>query len=225
MKRLLTYLLVTFTPFGFALAQVTDSTKTVISLEAIKVLYLGLDNPVRVAVPGVDSGEIYISAKNCRITKKEGNLYSIKPIRSGKTTIYIAVGDSSKIIDSVEYEIKKVPLPELRLGKLRSGDYFYPPYRKGLLDNVNVTVGNGFVFEGFGYEVTEFSIIIAPPKNSPDSVFHTLIKGNKIPPYIENRFKNMKPGYRIILDSVKAKGPGGIRNLAPIVIEMRERTY
>ncbi len=227
MKRLLTYLLVTFTPFGFAVAQVTDSTKTVISLEAIKVLYQGLENPVRVAVPGVDSGVIYISAKNCRVTKKEGNLFSIKPIRRGKTTIYVSVknSDTTKLIDSVEYEVKKVPLPRARLGKLESGSILYLPYRKGDLDSVNIVTADGFVFEGFEYEVLEYFLVISPPENSEDSAFVVSIKGKTLPPHVEERFNHIKQGYIIIIDNIKARGPGGVRVFPPIVIEVRKRTY
>jgi hypothetical protein len=68
------------TTFIFGQVNPKDSAKT------SEVLYIGLDNPIKIVVPGVKKDLMEVSIDQGTIIGESGN-YIIRPVKSGNTTI------------------------------------------------------------------------------------------------------------------------------------------
>src|SRR5690606_3356593 len=100
-----------------------------ISAEAMNVLYVGLDNPMSISVPGVTPANTVVSTGPGITLKKTANGKYIATVSKGtkKSTITVSAkmpdGTTKRMGDPAEFRIKEVPKPVAQLGSLSSGTY------------------------------------------------------------------------------------------------------
>jgi len=154
------------------------ATSATVSPSKMMVVYLGLENPLKVSAAGYPLESINVVATGATIKKagKPGEfiLYNISP---GVTKVKVSVtADGKSVGAGEEFTVKTVPPPVLRLGNMASGG-------KVTVDqivNTEITanVDRSFVFENVGgYRVTSFQITIAVPGGVPQVM---RVSGNKI---------------------------------------------
>lgn len=92
-----------------------------ISLPDMRILYIGYDNKVTGAASGYNSFNLK-AGNNVSLTKK-GEYWIAKPKGRGKASISIVgiSGDKSVTLNTVEFEARPLPNPELKLGSIESG--------------------------------------------------------------------------------------------------------
>lgn len=92
-----------------------------ISLPDMRILYIGYDNKVTGAASGYNSFNLK-PGSNVSLTKK-GDYWIAKPKGRGKASISIVgiSGDKSVTLNTVEFEARPLPNPELKLGSIESG--------------------------------------------------------------------------------------------------------
>ncbi|MDX1445869.1 GldM family protein [Lishizhenia sp.] len=92
-----------------------------ISLPDMRILYIGYDNKVTGAASGFNSFNLK-AGNNVGLTKK-GDHWIAKPRSRGKASISIVgiSGDKSVTLNTVEFEARPLPNPELKLGSIESG--------------------------------------------------------------------------------------------------------
>ncbi len=190
-----------------------------ISADAMNVLYIGLDNPMSISVPGVAPAN----------TNPVGNGINLKKLSDGKYIATVSAGSkegtisvtakmpdgTSKKMGEMKYRIRQVPKPEAMLGQLGSGSYPKAQVTAAAAF-VYANLAN-FVFDGVKFTVTKYSVIFVPRRGNMEE---TSVAGNSAAA-IKNFANKAKAGDIILVDRIRATGPGGERPLNPITITIQ----
>jgi hypothetical protein len=104
--------------FGVACIKGGDKSNAVTAVELVKmnVLYLGVENPVKIAVSGYETSEIDVSINNGTISGSNGE-YLVLPKESGSATILIS--SKGKEIQKMQLRVKVVPDPIVLIKTLK----------------------------------------------------------------------------------------------------------
>lgn len=82
---------------------------TVIANEKLNVLYMGLDNPVAIAMEKVPADKLNVSiSEGSSIEKRENGIYNVRVNRSGKVTIFV---EGNGATAQKEFRVKLIPDP------------------------------------------------------------------------------------------------------------------
>ncbi|MCB0737444.1 MAG: hypothetical protein KDC92_08015 [Bacteroidetes bacterium] len=187
------------------------SADATISATKMNVLYLGLDNPIQISVPGYEPKAISASLTPSSV----GSL-----VPAGKPGEYIAKiksreKDGCKIVVNVKnqkgevlpkgsqvFRTMKVPSPYANLNNKTGGSISAAELK--VVRTVNATLDN-FVFEGIRYTVTGYDFIYSPKRG-------TLLRGKgqgaAIADQLKGAFANAKRGDQIIINGIQASAPG-----------------
>lgn len=193
-----------------------------ISADAMNVLYIGLDNPITIAVPGFAPERVSASlAGPGSLVKKSNNSYHAKVTTRGEITINVSVkmdDGSTRSMGSQKFRVRKIPMPVAQLGTLQNGATETVGTIRANASRIYGSLGEGFAYEDVRYTVTQYVFVLVPKRGEMKS-----IPGNGaiLSPGITQLIAGLKSGDRILVDNIKANGPDGSRNLAPIVITAR----
>lgn len=188
-----------------------------ISADAMNVLYIGLDNPISIAVAGYTPNDIVATITGGSLSRT-GKGWIAKVSAPGKATITASVkvkDGSVRRMGSMEYRIKNVPKPESMFGALESGNY--PAAALLGQNSITATMPN-FVFEGIKWVVTKYACAYVPRRGQAEFFSGT---GASITGQIKSAITRAKRGDKILVDEIMASGPNGItKKLAPIAINI-----
>lgn len=190
---------------------VASPTGLNISADAVKVLYIGLDNPVSV---GGGSGT---NADNLRVSISQGSIsgsggkYVARVSTPGTAKISVNDGKQST---SFDFRVKSVPSPTAMVGGSKGGRIRVNEFKAQA--GVRAELEN-FVFEGVKFTVSSYTITFTGA-GYPEFM-HKSVAGNSFSG-ARDLIERAKPGSTITIDEIKATGPGGTRNLAPIAFNL-----
>ncbi len=191
-----------------------------ISATAMNVLYIGVDNPMSVGVPGVSPADVTVSMQGGSISRS-GKGYVARVSNKGTATVVASakmVDGTMRRVGSAEYRVKQLPKPEAKWGTVESGSAI-PKQAAAIHRSIKADMGEGFVLDGITFRVTGCRFVLAPRKG--EAIMQNG-NGASIPPSFIARVKQARPGDRILVDKIRAVGPDGKqRNLTPIMIELR----
>jgi len=190
-----------------------------ISATKMNVLYIGVDNPISVGVPGVSPRDVSVSMQGGSIKPSKGD-YVARVQRPGKAVIVASAkmpDGSMRRMGQMEYRVMRLPKPEAKWGSVESGRTMARA-AMSVHRNIKASMGSGFAFEGITYRVTGYRFILAPRRGE---VFTQSVNGSSIPGGIQGRVRGAKRGDRVLVDKIRAVGPDGQTvNLSPIVIDL-----
>ncbi len=175
----------------------------VVSLTNMNILYVGVENPISISVPGIPSKDVSASISTGSITKAagEGN-YTIK---ISKLEREVTLSINAKIDNRVQkmgefkYKTRKIPSPVLKVGNLSS-----KKVTKDELMNagkIRATFPEDFVFKVPPLTVRSFTISVGA-NDKP-------ITGNTINPEAQSIIKAARKGQRVMITDVDVKLPDG----------------
>jgi len=138
-----------------------DEPLVAISLTKVKVLYLGIDNPVKIAASGYASSELVASVEKNGMLEGADGEYIIRPDRPGKLTVVVKAG--GKVLDRVVYQVKLVP--DLNAA-INTGSIDIPNYKQGGTISIEDLLKNNrleAVIPNFSFdlpmEISSFSLV------------------------------------------------------------------
>ena len=176
----------------------------VISPVKMNVFYEGVDNPVKISVPGVPSSDLIVSISNCT-KRKVGDLFIVRP-QANKAGMKAIVTVSANIkgktrrIGSGEFRIKPVPDPVAKIAGISSGKI-----RKGTLlaqEAVFAEMGDDFDFD-LEFKVTRFTVSIIKGGYVQDARSNN----NRLTSEQKELMRSVKRGGRVIIEDIRAVGP------------------
>lgn len=194
-----------------------ENSKIVAAVAPTKmnVLYLGIDNPVTIAVSGYKSSEIDVEilddAGNISGTNGE---YMITPNKPGKLTL--AVKADGNIVQETVFRVKGLPDPVAMVNRQKGGEID----KNTLLEQKEV-----FAFmERFDFDLNFEVVSFIVSHTNSDGFFKSVTSNsNNITEEQKELINNAVIGSRINFEDIKAKGPdGNIKMLSPIVFEIVE---
>ena len=189
----------------------------IISPDAMNVLYKGLDNPVTVSVPGYKPNQIRANITKGDLKKKaSGNYIATNLPQARKTYINVSIaleGGKTKSIGKKEFRIKPVPKPTPYFGSKASGTISRGEV--GIVNAIVASMGDGFAFEGVKYVVSHFRLTYVPKRGNFKEATNN---GPRLTSEMKNMLSDPKPGDKIIVDNIEAKGPDGVKNLPSTIV-------
>jgi gliding motility-associated protein GldM len=189
-----------FYPFEFGY-ETFEVGKAVVSPTAMNVLYIGVDNPIKISVPGYASDKV--SASGCGIARKSGEEYIAKPTKIGEEDIVVSVKTAKGTETSSEkFRIRRVPDPYVYILNTKGGPMKIGEFKAATA----ITVKNpDFVFQ-IPYTVTGFEMLYAPKNGTGVSDVSTSSSFSSTMKQIQQK---AKPGDTIVLNDVAVKMPDG----------------
>jgi len=193
------------------LAQKNPGDIVAIELTKMNILYLGIDNPIKVAVSGCRISDVKVNAVNAEIRNTQGNLY-VQPKNVGTVTISVYCKD--KLHRNAQFRVKRVPDPIAKIGSVRGGNIS----KSALMAQrfLNADLAN-FDFD-YSYKIIQFTMSITTDGFAREFVSNS----NKFTKEQISAFQKIKRGQKIYFENIKAKGPDGtIRVLSNLIIKVR----
>jgi gliding motility-associated protein GldM len=195
----------------------------VISATELNVMYIGLDNPIAVSVPGYSANDIKVSTSGGTLVPgATRGTYLVKVDASAGREITVTAsvrGDNGgmKEMGTQKYRVRNVPKPlpalgaidasgSVSAGQLAATQYIFTPLKD-------------FIYQSVKYTPVEYTIIYFPRGKSgvPYRGY-----GTAITPEISAVFRNARSGDRVILAQVRAEGPSGKVTLpSSLTLEVR----
>ncbi len=209
--------------FNVQLFAQTENTP-VVSANKMNVLYVGIDNPVSVAVPGIANDKLKVSITNGTITGVNGN-YIVKVQNGTEATIEVSVetksGEVTKL-GSTAFRIKRIPLPTMYLGNTPCVGAIIYAGKKELLKNPQLTMNSELPFE-MKFDVISFTLTHVVGSGENQDLVSFPGNGNRFNQIMINALEKLPVGSKIYIEDIKAKGPDGtLRQMASLVIKLVE---
>lgn len=190
-----------------------NAQSAVISAEEMNVLYIGLENPIKVAIPGVPLNKTVVKSSIGTLIKTDSNFHILIPYRISHECI-ISVGKIKRKdtiwVYSKKFKVRNVPKPKLRIGPM---DPDLPMNISAFkVSKAIYAVVENFVYEGVRYSIASYQAHIIDPKFGYRFIRS---KSSSLSPLLDPELK-LNPSSIIILDSVLITGPNQFYT-APLV--------
>lgn len=177
--------------------------RAVVANEGMNAVYIGIDNPISVAVDGYLSGQIFITTTSaCKLSGDSGIYFLNPPETQGKIreigiNVYaVSAKKDTVFIDNKVFCIKRIPIPAPFFGS-KNGGYI----GRGEIQIVNfITVRlEDFPFD-IRYNVTSFKMIFQP--NGGYAQYY-VAEGPRITPEMKMVLNNVQKGDKFIIKDIK----------------------
>ena len=214
-KMIVIFLAILFSHQLFA----QTNNMAVISADKMKVLYIGIDNPISIAVPGITSDKIQVTITNGNITGGNGK-YIVRVNKATESIIEVTAeirpGEFKKV-GSDTFSTRHIPSPKLCLGNYCDDIFFMS--KEEFLENPEFKAEIGPPFDvkfeivsySFSYQINDVATTIA-------------VNGKNITPEIIDIIKNQKDNNKVIFEEILARGPdGNKRKLNSIIITLKPK--
>ncbi len=187
-----------------------------VSPTKMNIFYVGVENPINVAVFNVQENDLTVSVSKGTIIKRHPGKYTVKV--NSTEMVYVILKKEGKEIAKIPFRCKRIPDPIARVGNLtlKPGGSIL---KSALLSQTGIAAyikedfefDINFVVEGFsvstiikGYPRTEYS------------------KTNKFSAKQKKIINSAPRGQKIYIDDIKAKSPDGkVRQLNPLVFKVK----
>lgn len=188
-----------------------------VSADKMNVLFIGLDNPISIAAGGVPAEDVSASISHGSLSKRGTGQYIARVTTVGDVTVNVSakMAGGNKNLGTMKFRVMRVPDPVAEVGGSKGGRMSAAAFR--------VQQGVAAVLENFyfdaKFQVTHFTIGFDGAgftdyleKTATSALFTTDIRA---------LMQRCRPGTRVFIDEIRAKGPDGTtRNLPGIAFKL-----
>ena len=191
---------------------VGSPTGASVSADAVKVFYVGLDNPISVSGGSVGDEKVTVSMTNGSLTKTAPGKYIVRPGKAGTPADVTVVADGRPT--TFQFKVKDVPDPVAKVGANKGGRMRVNDFKAqfGLRADLE-----NFVFEGVKFNVNSYTIVLTGA-GFPQLQYQQ-VSGASFDP-VRPLIEKSRPGTTVTIDEIRVTGPGGGRTLPPIVFNL-----
>ena len=187
-----------------------------ISNTDLNIMYRGYDNKFAISVPGVSNDKIKVSVAGGTVKQSNG-LWIIVPgeVNNVKITVSAEIEGKMLPMGTKDYRVKRLPDPKAyfsaREKEYESGANIPPS---------TLTHASGVLIASYGpdgllnvpFKVTSFRTIINGSMTNSN--------GNKFSQEQLNQIGKLKKGGLVVLQDIRAMGPGGEKRLSPVLLTL-----
>ena len=139
-----------------------------VALPAMNIVYIGLDNPVKIAVEGYSNNQLAVTGYNhCMIAHVKDEDYVLKASVNGTCGVIVSYKKRNSIqSDTIEFRVKSVPQPLARFGELESGKAW--PSQLLNQNTINAALPN-FSFKGIEFTVIHCEMLYVTKRGPADA--------------------------------------------------------
>ena len=183
----------------------TAPKAVVVSPTKMNVLYIGVDNPMEISVPGVGQGDVQAALEGAGTLKKDPTnpaQYIATVTGVGKCKINVSAKIDGKMtgMDGKEFRIKRIPDPvPMTSGKLRGGNV-----QPGTMKSQSGILA---LLENFDFDARFNVISFEMVYSSKGEIFKAESPGPGFTPQQKAFIDRAKPKDIIFIDEIKVVGP------------------
>ncbi len=189
----------------------------VVSPTKMNVFYRGVDNPVDVSVAGYSAKDIAPSMSNGSISKAATG-FIVRPGKDAKALVGVTVTNpdgTKKSMPGIEFRVKNVPNPTPFFGGKSVNDE--------TIKKTELTASQGVIAKMLDFEfdlkfdVVEYRVTMIVG----GTPIEKMTKGPAVSSDMKEMFSKAKPGQKIYIEGIKARGPDGtVRNLGSLAFKV-----
>jgi gliding motility-associated protein GldM len=186
----------------------------VVAADKMNVLYVGIDNPISIAVPGIASDKLQVSINNGSITGSNGK-YIVKIDKHREATIEVMApiaGGKFKKVGSSVFRVNRLPAPLACIANNCSPEVYIS--KEELLRDPELRIS----FEnplGLKMEIVSFTASVY----LKEGLKTITVSGNKFNQELMDMVKKADISKWMYLENIKIKLPEGTRILQSIAIK------
>lgn len=203
--------------FPFKSEYIVARPALTVSAEKMNVLYLGLNNPISVSVPGIPNEQLTVSATNA-ILKNDGNGKYMVNVKNGPkvdvTVFAIMENGEKRNMGVISFRVKRVPKPVARISNITN---------EGLMTKGVFAAERGVfaLYEDFEFDVVCKVVSFDMSYPAKGLYLNISVKGNQISDEMHRIYNKLKRNDKVRFENIKAVGPDGeIVNLSPLTIKV-----
>lgn len=172
-----------------------------VAADRMNVLYMGIDNPISVALSGVSADQVSASSRDVRLTTIGKGKYIARAFRPGIAIIFI---EAPNYRQEVKFRVKPIPDPIAVLGAVG--------IREGFISESALKEIKGLESKLFGFDmdvacnILGFSLIYI--EKGTDNVRQSTNPGENFNDATLKFIQNAKIGDQYIFDNIRVKCPG-----------------
>lgn len=194
----------------------SNAQNAVVSASKMNVFYMGVDNPIEIAIPNVPSNKINVTIDNqASIQKLNDGNYIVRVMREGEITLTI---EANGQITTKKFRAKRIPDPIVMISGGRSNGSYHASC---------VIASQGLIatLESFDFDarcsIQSFTIFI---KSKRGDVYQANVVGGSFPPEVERHIRMLEVGDVVNFSDIKARCPGDsvARDLNSLSYTMRQ---
>lgn len=201
--------------YPFSSDYIVAQPTAVISATKVNVLYIGVENPVKVSVPGVANSRLGVTASNARISGSRGE-YMITPTAGAREVVVSASASKedggSRSMGQMKFRVKRLPDPEIKIANRSSGETI----RKISLLNQPLIARLDALFD-VSYRVVSFKMEVTIGGNT----YPKRTNGNKLSPDMKSLVQRLSRGDNVRISNITVAGPDGQRIVDGIYYKIR----
>ena len=201
---------------------VTEPTAT-IAPTLMNVLYAGIANPMRIAVPGVASGNVTATMTNGTLTRKSGDTWEASPSKVGTDaviTVHARMADGRSVeMAKTSFRVRALPDP-LPYIEYKDANGNVRKFRGGRIAKRSLVEADGILAAidddllNVKYTVLRFELTFF---DSMGNAIPEVAEGTNFSQRQKNYIRNLSKGKRFYITRVVAKGPDGIERTIPTI--------
>lgn len=200
---------------AFAFSTTLKTTPTVsVSADKMNLFYIGIDNPITVAMAGIPSEKVKVSCDEAEIENLGNGHYNVRVNTVGKKIVKVeADGIAPK---EIEYRVKRIPDPQAMVNFSSGGAV--PLYRFKQQKRIRADL-YGWPLED-QCEIKDFEFTYQPKGGEPINVVNIGAEFNE---EILAIIENMEAGDLVYFDRIKSLCPGdpAARKINAMVFKMK----
>ena len=195
----------------------------VVSPTQMNLLYIEVDNPVEISVPGYQASDLRVSINQGGSIKGGNGKYIVRPgkltTKGNEAIITVSVIEDGKpmVMGAPKFRVKDVPLPVAKIpgARFKEGAFHITKSELNATGGIKAVLEN-FEFEGISFKVISFGMMgILKGENAEAES-----KGPRFTGDMNKIITNTKSGTKITLTNIKAtrKGVPKPRDMGTITI-------
>ena len=203
--------------FPFKSEYIVARPALTVSAEKMNVVYLGLENPISVSVPGIPNERLTVTSTNATLKNNGNGKYNMNVKKGPKVDVAVFAtmeNGEKRNMGIITFRVKHVPKPLARIakitneGKMSKGEF---EAEKGLFA----------YYEDFEFnaicKVTSYKMSYLSQGLNLD----VLVTGNQITEGLHSIYKKLKRNDLVRFEEIKAVGPDGLSvSLSPLTIKV-----
>ncbi len=202
--------------FPFESNYIVARPSLTVSPTKMNVLYIGLDNPVSVSVPGVanENISVSISGSGNRIKRTGNGMYQANLVKNSPGEVNVNVtatmaDGSKKSMGSVPFRVKRLPKPRMKVvGKTEDG-----MVAKGRIGQAQRVVS---FYPNFEFDVEPETVEYTMEIFKDGGFKEYKMRGSRIPENLQRVLRGLRSGQRVTFTG-SAKGKDGITHKMPSI--------
>jgi gliding motility-associated protein GldM len=178
-----------------------------VAADKLNVLFIGVDNPVTVSVPGYSTDKIRTTVSSGNITRIKDNKFNIIPTSPGKMNINVSAVDENgktKNFGQFEYIAKKLPRSNAYIANIKAG-----PANKAILGTqkyLTSSAGPDFPMGNIPYRILNYECKIL----KGGYLLEYKVNNNSLTEEIKKAISGLKKGDIIFLTNIRVQNPSEI---------------